>query len=311
MPRLRSQAESAQGMGGSEKLDYGAPLRSDLLQVRLFFYLGVPGMTAMLFGMNQAGMARVLPSYWAIPYWLGITIPLWALLDASSRFVHILFRALDPHRWLVLVGGALIAMALFGPYLSIYARAFGAALPPGTSYRVNTPFPEAFLDLRKFAAYSGVPIYWVVIALFFARSFGFPPYLARSAAASPLPERVAVPDVQTGPVLNEFGLEQRSGFRALLPYHLGCDVISLSAEDHYIRVITARGNALIRYRFGDALKEVRGQPGIQAHRSHWVAIEAIERVRSDSRGHVLILKDGSEVKVSRTNVGVLKAAGLV
>jgi DNA-binding LytR/AlgR family response regulator len=88
-------------------------------------------------------------------------------------------------------------------------------------------------------------------------------------------------------------------------------MVSLSAEDHYVRVVTDHGNALIRYRFSDALSEVRGLPGIQVHRSHWVAVRAIERVRSSGKTYCLVLKDGSEFPVSRTNVGVLREAGLI
>jgi DNA-binding LytR/AlgR family response regulator len=112
------------------------------------------------------------------------------------------------------------------------------------------------------------------------------------------------------PATNSYGLPERTGFRALLPFHLGSEVVSLQAEDHYVRVVTDKGNALVRYRFADALAEVRGLPGIQVHRSHWVAVRAVERVRTDAKGHRLVLNDGSEVPVSRSNVGVLKAAGL-
>lgn len=111
--------------------------------------------------------------------------------------------------------------------------------------------------------------------------------------------------------MNEFGFPVRQGFTALLPYHLGIELVSLSAEDHYIRVVTDKGNALIRYRSADALSEVRQLPGIQVHRSHWVAIQAFERVRTSSKGYQLILSDGSDVPVSRTNIGLLKAAGLL
>jgi hypothetical protein len=282
----------------------------DLLRIRLFFYIGVPGLTAILFGLNQAGMARVLPTGWAVPYWLGLTVPLWLLLDLCSRAVHFAFSGLQPHRWLMLLGGALLAMALFSPYVPLYVTLFVNLLPEGTSYSVKPAFPEAFLDLRRFVAYSGVPIYWIAVALFFARYFSFPPYLTRAAPGSvEAPEPAPAPSAE--PELNEFGLPMRSGFRALMPYHLGLELVSLSSEDHYVRVVTDRGNALIRYRFSDALTEVKGLPGIQVHRSHWVAIRAIERVIACGKAYRLILNNGTEVPVSRTNVGVLRASGLL
>ena len=301
---------------------------SESLKTRLLFYLGVPAITSLLFAMNEAGMARLLPIYWAIPYWLGITIPLWVLLDGCSRLIHALFAKLHPHRWLVLFGGSLLAMAIFSFYLPLYVGMFSTQLPAGSSYQVNPPFPEAFLDLRRFVAYSSVPIYWITVAFFFARYFHFPSYLVLAKPpttpasegrasdqpdpnpAPPLGEETATPaTLPTG--TNAFGLAERKGFRALLPFHLGVDIQLLSAEDHYVRVVTTKGNALIRYRFSDALKEVRDIPGIQAHRSHWIATSAIERINHDGKTYRVALRTGREIPVSRTNVGLLKAAGLI
>lgn len=284
------------------------PLADSSAQVRVLFYLGVPGLTALLFALNQAGMARLLPSEWDIPYWIGLTIPLWILLDLCSRAVNLTFRAWQPHRWLVLLGGSLIGMAIFSPYVAAYTALFATqVLGSVSTYTVSPPFPEAFLDLRRFVAYSGVPIYWIAVSLFFAKYFRFPNYLVIAPPAGPMP--VIPPDVT--PTLNDYGIPERKGIRALLPYHLGTEIQSLRAEDHYVRVVTDKGNALVRYRFSDALNEVRGLPGIQAHRSHWVAVRAIERVQTEGRGYRLILGDGSEVPVSRTNIGVLKSAGLI
>lgn len=298
------------------------------IRTLLLFYLGVPAVTALLFAMNEAGMARHLPIYWAIPYWFGITIPLWALLDGSSRLIHLLFARLQPHRWLILFGGSLIAMAIFSFYLPHYVELFHRQLPSGLHYQVNPPFPEAFLDLRRFAAYSSVPIYWIILALFFARYFRFPPYLLldnvamlepiRNTEPNPAFSPEATPSAnelaargESAPTINAFGLAERKGFRALLPFHLGIDILLLSAEDHYVRVVTTKGNALIRYRFSDALKEVRDIPGIQAHRSHWIATSAIERINHDGKTYRVALRSGREIPVSRTNVGLLKAAGLI
>lgn len=230
--------------------------------------------------------------------------------SASKPAVHI-FRSWAPHRWLILLGGSLIAMALFSPYVSAYGAWFGSNLPTGAEYRVNPPFPEAFLDLRRFVAYSGVPIYWIWVTLFFVSFFRFPAYLVVQPLTAHDPELAFVPAPSEPETTNEYGLPLRSGFRALLPYHLGDDLVSLSSEDHYIRVVTDRGNALVRYRFADAIKELSGIMGIQVHRSHWVAVRAVERVSSDGKGYRIRLTDGNEFPVSRTNVGVIRAAGLL
>jgi hypothetical protein len=276
----------------------------DRLKTKLLFYVGVPALTALLFGLNQTGMARLLPKALALPYWLGLTIPLWALLDVSSRAAAAATKRYQFKPWLVLLIGALVSMALFSPYVIAYVELFSRLLPAGTNYTVNTPFPEAFLDLRRFIGFSGVPIYWIVVSLIFAKSFGYPDYL--------LPEQTAGARIETSAPAEASGQAmERSGFRALIPYHLGLDVMALQAEDHYVRVVTDKGNVLLRYRFSDALQQVRGLAGVQVHRSHWVATSAIERVESNGKCYNLHLRNGSIVPVSRSNIGVLRAAGLI
>jgi hypothetical protein len=284
---------------------------------RLLFYVGVPVLTALLFALNQAGMARLLPKALAFPYWLGLTIPLWALLDLCSRSVAIMLRRFEPRAWLVLLLGSLAAMAIFSPYVIVYVGLFTSLLPEGESYTVNTPFPEAFLDLRRFLTFSGLPIYWIVVSLAFARSFGLPSYVPAARQSSTIladpvspsePQRAGAE--QLPPANQRPPVEQATGFRALVPYHLGQDLVALQAEDHYVRVVTDKGNALIRYRFSDALEEVRNLEGLQVHRSHWVALRAIDRLRSEGKGYTLCLHNGSEVPVSRSNLGVLRVAGL-
>jgi hypothetical protein len=283
----------------------GRPWLSGAWKPRLLFYVGVPLLTALLFALNQAGMARLLPKPLSFPYWVGLSLPLWALLDLCSRAVAIMLRRFQPRPWLVLLLGSLAAMAIFSPYVIVYVGLFSAMLPAGESYTVNTPFPEAFLDLRRFLTFSGLPIYWVVVALAFSHSFGFPSYLRVPSKSSP---GAGDPPFQPESPLPP--ADPATGFRALVPRHLGQELVALQAEDHYVRVVTDKGSALIRYRFSDALHEVRNVEGVQVHRSHWVALRAINRVRSEGKGYTLCLHNGSEVPVSRSNLGVLRVAGL-
>ncbi len=84
---------------------------------------------------------------------------------------------------------------------------------------------------------------------------------------------------------------------------------SMSAEDHYLRVRTERGDALILMRLSDAVAACDALEGARTHRSWWVAKSAVAEIRkSDGRG-VLILKDGVEAPVSRTYYPKLREAG--
>ncbi len=95
-----------------------------------------------------------------------------------------------------------------------------------------------------------------------------------------------------------------------LPEHLkDADIHALSAEDHYLRIHTSLGDALILLSFTEALGELDGIEGTQTHRSHWVAKSAIVDV-DKSRGKIAFcLKGGLKIPVSRTYRKALRADG--
>ena len=95
-----------------------------------------------------------------------------------------------------------------------------------------------------------------------------------------------------------------------LPHRLRtASICALSAEDHYLRVRTDRGEALILMRLTDAVAALEGVDGARTHRSWWVARDAVADARKgDGRG-VLILTDGAQAPVSRTYYPALREAG--
>lgn len=87
-------------------------------------------------------------------------------------------------------------------------------------------------------------------------------------------------------------------FFSRLPDHMGTALICLQMEDHYLRVVTKSGEALILLRFRDALNELEGYPGVQVHRSWWVASGEIERMSRNGRKTELVMTNGTRVPVS-------------
>lgn len=94
-----------------------------------------------------------------------------------------------------------------------------------------------------------------------------------------------------------------------LPPRLGHDLLCLSMEDHYVRLHTAQGSALVLMSLSQALEEIGGLEGLQVHRSWWVARKAVEGVIEDGRNLRIRLKGGLEAPVSRASVARLRAAG--
>lgn len=89
---------------------------------------------------------------------------------------------------------------------------------------------------------------------------------------------------------------------ATLPLPLplrGARIEAIQAEDHYVRVYTSAGHALLRMRFRDALSAVVALDGIRPHRSWWVARGSIVSLARHEGRSTLTLESGMRVPVSR------------
>lgn len=86
-------------------------------------------------------------------------------------------------------------------------------------------------------------------------------------------------------------------------------IYALSAEDHYVRVITSGGEDLVLMRLSDAVKETAPLVGLSPHRSWWVAEAGTDSVTRKDSKIILILKSGQTVPVSRNGAKTVRAAG--
>lgn len=120
------------------------------------------------------------------------------------------------------------------------------------------------------------------------------------SAARAIPGAAAMPE--TASVLARF-------LDRLPPRLRGGDIWAVEAEDHYLRLHTSRGQDLILLRMADAVAELAELDGARVHRSWWVARDAVADVRRRDGAATLILKDGSEVPVSRPNARTLRDKG--
>lgn len=98
---------------------------------------------------------------------------------------------------------------------------------------------------------------------------------------------------------------------AALPPDRRGTLLALAAEDHYLRVYTDRGEALILRRFGDAVEDIAGLDGLQVHRGWWVAKDAVRGSEREGERTFLVLSNGVRVPVSRSYARAARAAGLL
>ena len=315
----------------------------------LAFYLGIPLLMAAMFGLNHAGLGRHFTIAQGIPYWAGIWVPFWLLLDAASRGSALALRPWSPPLWLVLLIGAVLAAWSSRPYIAWYVSQFRDWLPDGAPSRVPA-LPGSWRQLDQLLGFAGLPLFWIAINYYYDRILGVPRYRGRLLELNPaaafetgaaVPDTIVRPEADRSPPVppsspplsaplstnTELAAPHRSppgptgidsddnrvlgsALVALLPSKAGTDILALQAEDHYVRVYTSLGSALVRYRFGDAIRDLEALDGQQVHRSFWVRKSAVERLDTTANPWLITLRGGQQVPVSQAFRTAVRSARL-
>ncbi len=114
----------------------------------------------------------------------------------------------------------------------------------------------------------------------------------RPAAPAPTPSEAAPP-----PLLRD----------KLPPRLARARLLAVQAEDHYLRVHTDAGDALLLMRFTDALEALEAMDGVRTHRSWWVARSAVEEALWRRGRGDLVLVGGLTAPVSRGYAAAVRA----
>lgn len=112
------------------------------------------------------------------------------------------------------------------------------------------------------------------------------------------------------PLKKDKALKAGNIFLNRLPLEIGKDLICFVMEDHYLRVYTTNGEHLLLHRMKDALQELGDYDGIQVHRSWWIALGQVQKVKKEKRKALITMKNGVEVPVSEKYLPIIKGAGL-
>ena len=105
--------------------------------------------------------------------------------------------------------------------------------------------------------------------------------------------------------------DPEAAFLRHLPLDRRGPLIRIEAQDHYLNVVTQRGSALVLLRLQDAVAALQTADGLQVHRSHWVAKNAVAQHRRIQGRDFLLLKSGDEIPVSRSFRPAVIEAGLI
>lgn len=206
-----------------------------------------------------------------------------------------------PWVWLYWAGLMLLG-GYSGNAASALLNRFAPNLPRWASYSliaviVAVPVTTAVISIQGVVGSLPPVQAWPVIYFF---------VLVISAGVAALTYLLDRPD--SGPVKPEIG-------RALtdkLPVRFRtADLIALQSEDHYLRVHTSRGDALILMRLSDAIAAVEALEGAQSHRSWWVARSAIDHAEKAGGRAELTLTNGITAPVSRSYYPDLRERGWI
>lgn len=218
-------------------------------------------------------------------------------MDPLATWAHHTF---DLPRWALLIGTSLIATVPMSFAVIALGSLPHAPTWPGLETALATYFSvlviggavTAFFNLAK-PGQNGpgtVPAPITTTASVAASDRAPPP------VSTPVPDAFPVPPA---PPLNPL-FDQ-------LPPDVGSEIIALEMEDHYVRVHTMLGSALVLMRLRDAMALIDAE-GMQVHRSWWVARGAVEDVVRDGRNIRLKLPRGLEAPVARANIATLRDA---
>lgn len=226
-----------------------------------------------------------------LAYWTAIVVSTYGFGRAVATFVSRLLGLKVQQAWArVLVFGALTGVPVTLAVLAVNFAAFGMiGLDPISLWLQCTLIGMGVITITEIFDGSRrvVP----------AEPAASPPLGSAAVGASMAldPPAAGV----TPPILDRVPLPSRGALWALV------------VQDHYVEIVTARGRTLVLMRLGDAIREVGATPGVQIHRSHWVALGAVARlVKADGKPAVE-LPDGRRLGISRGYTDAARAAGLV
>lgn len=229
-----------------------------------------------IMGPGEGPRTLSWPVAWA--YWLALVGLGWLVGRTTAALTTRLLG--DPPVWVVFVFAPLIVSVAVTAAIMMVEAAFGSPIP--LSFAPNL-----------------YGVVWVVslaitgVAYLTERAFG---------RADGDGDAGATPEA--GPA--------GAAFRDRLPARLRtARVLAVASEDHYLRVYTDAGDAMILMRLSDAVRELAGLEGMQTHRSWWVARAAIADVARANGRMTLTLTNGIDAPVSRTYAKALREAGWV
>lgn len=223
---------------------------------------------------------------------------------------------------LLAVMGPFGSQAALGPlgrlvfWIAIAVAGFAAAAAAGRLLPGTARGAPTIRRLLAVAAVSAIPmtffVAWAMGVVRPGRTFSAPqllglfPYVM---LVQLIVARILTPgEAAAVPTPSEQPARYPPEFLAKLPAALREDIIALEAEDHYLRVHSLHGTALVLMRLADAAAMIDSRLGLRVHRSWWVAKDGVRGLERTAGRAIVRLRDGTAVPVSRSHWAAAREA---
>jgi hypothetical protein len=238
-------------------------------------------------GFYAAHVAPAMAAAWWVSGWLfnrpGLQHwPAWALLAFAGAAAGV---ALAP--WSVALEMALGVVDLDEP----------DAVPlPLTAAAWRSELANELLQVPPRTA-----LFWLAMNLWVLWRARRPEVEAAMPAVTSPPGPASAPSPPPSPAPSPAPSPDTAALLERLPARLGRDVVQLEAQQHYLRVVTTRGEHLLLHGLAPATAELsrRGIAGMQIHRSVWVAWAHVERLDLRPGSLAAVLRDGRRLPIGR------------
>jgi len=259
------------------------------------YFLGGGVLIILVLTLFQPNSALGLDVYQRFAYFGLIVLPILAACIAVSTLAFRFFSPRGPFVYGCLVASGLIAATAATPFTLTLEEAFGV-------YDGDDTGPPASFDVELLEeiveVVPGATILWLLLNQLVIWS---PPVLRLRESPSGKKDSEAETE-RTGRAATQLQVEKTEPcIFDSLGVARPTQLISLEAQQHYLRVYTTTETRFVLFGINAAAEDLRrlGIDGMLVHRSHWVNWEFVDRLCSRNGSYRCVLVNGSEVPIAR------------
>ncbi|MDT0596575.1 LytTR family DNA-binding domain-containing protein [Glaciecola petra] len=264
----------------------------DFGSVRPFqYFFGLAGILGVIFAFISENEQRFFVMHLAL--WMLQTLGPIAILVYTHIGLHKLRFFDEKNAWLKLLVSGIIGAAIFSPIALCLDVLWGNDSLPNNLNKLVYLWLDELLGVIP-----PITISWIAINAPWLLGYKL---ITANIESSEKQELIA-------PKL-EIDKNSANKDDFLLPINqdtLG-EIIYLKSELHYLLVVGTKGKDLILYNLRDAIQNIPGHLGAQAHRSYWVTYSHITKVIKQGRQAKIVMSNGAEIPVSRNNIELFSA----